>query len=314
MTQEDYNVATRIAYGKKLIELGKNHPNVVVMDADLSCSTQTQMFAQKFPERFINVGVAEQDLMATAAGLAHSGKIVFASTFTMFATGRAWEIVRNSIAYPKLNVKICSTHSGITVGEDGASHQSIEDIALMRVIPSMKVFVPADYFQTQSMLDFMVQDHSPTFLRLGRSKTQAIFDKNYKFQEGKGTVLKDGKKVCLFVTGFVTQAALAAAVMLDKKGISTSVVNLGSVKPIDQDLIIEMAQNHDILFSIEEHSTLAGFGSAIAEVLTTFYPKKLIRLGLQDEYGQSAPFQELLKHYRLDATGICEQVEEALSS
>lgn len=307
-TAENINVATRVAFGKKLVELGKTHPEVVVLDADLSCSTQTQMFAKAFPQRFINVGVSEQDLMGTAAGLSHSGKTVFVSTFAMFAAGRAWEIVRNSICYPHLNVKICPTHAGITLGEDGASHQIVEDIASMRVIPGMKVLVPADYYQTQSMMDFLVDDHGPAYLRLGRAGTQAVFGADYKFKLGAGTVLCAGKDVCLFVTGFPTGATLTAAGLLAAKGISASVVNLGSVKPIDEDLIVSMATRHKLLFSVEEHNVMAGFGSAIAEVLAERSPARLLRLGLQDEFGQSAPCQDLLRHYKLDANGIAESV------
>lgn len=305
-------IATRVAYGKKLAELGDTHPEIVVLDADLSGSTQTNQFAKKFPKRFINVGVAEQDLMGTAAGLAHSGHTVFASTFAMFAAGRAWEIVRQSIAYPHLNVKICPTHAGITVGEDGASHQIIEDIALMRVIPGMKVFVPADAIQTAAMLDFMAKDKGPTYLRLSRAGTAAVFDESYQFEAGKGSVLLTGKDVCLFTMGFVTKATVDAAALLAQKGIQATVVNLGSIKPIDEELIVKMAESHKFLFSVEEHSVVAGFGSAIAEVLSLKCPKKLIRLGMQDEFGQSAPAKQLLKYYKLDAEGIAQSVLENL--
>lgn len=303
------SLATREAYGKKLAELGATHPEIVVIDADLSGSTKTNEFAKKFPQRFFNVGVAEQNLMGTAAGLAQSGFTVFASTFTIFATGRAWEVVRQSIAYPHFNVKICSTHSGITVGEDGASHQSVEDIALMRAIPGMTVLVPADAWQTYSMMDFLVDHKGPVFMRLGRAGAPDVFGPGYKFTIGKGDVLKSGKDICIFTTGFVTGAAVKAAEILDQKGVSASVVNLGSVKPIDEDLIVQMAKQHKVLFSVEEHTVMGGFGSAIAEVLTTHSPQTLYRLGLQDEFGQSGTPHELLKHYKLDAEGIAEQVE-----
>lgn len=309
-TQQTTTLATREAYGKKLVELGEKDPKIVVIDADLSGSTKTNEFAKKFPHRFFNVGVAEQDLMGTAAGLAHAGFTVFASTFTIFATGRAWEIVRQSIAYPKLNVKICSTHSGITVGEDGASHQSIEDITLMRVIPNIKVLVPADAHQTKAMIEFVAQDQGPAFVRLGRASAGDVFDMNYKFELGKGHILRQGGDVCIFTTGFVTKAAYDAAELLSAKGISASVVNLGSIKPIDEDLIVRMAQQHKVLFSVEEHSIVGGFGSAIAEVLVEKYPQKLHRLGIRDEFGQSAPYQELLKFYKLDAEGITDQIEK----
>lgn len=305
-------IATREAYGKYLLELGKEHDNIAVLDADLSGSTKTKLFAEAFPNRFFNVGVAEQNLMGTAAGLAHSGLTVFASTFTMFAAGRAWEIVRQSIAYPHFNVKICSTHAGITVGEDGASHQIIEDIALIRVIPGFRVLVPADAYQTVRMMDVMMKDPSPTFMRLGRAGAPQVFDENYTFELGKGDVLREGKDVCLFATGFVTRAAFDAADLLEKKGVSASVVNLGSIKPIDEDLIVKMAASHKILFSVEEHSVIGGFGGAIAEVLSEKHPAKLHRLGMQDEFGQSGSATELLRYYKLDAEGIATSVLERL--
>lgn len=314
MTQSNDNpkqkkaVATREAYGQKLAELGKAHPDIVVLDADLSGSTKTGVFAKKYPDRFFNVGVAEQDLMATAAGLAQSGLTVFASTFAMFAAGRAWEVVRQSIAYPKLNVKICPTHAGITVGEDGASHQMIEDITLMRVLPGMKVLVPADEYQTASMMDFMMEDKGPNYLRLGRAAAPSVFQENYRFQIGKGDVILKGSDVCLFTTGFVTKATLDSATLLRSKGVSATVVCMGSIKPIDEDLIVQMAGSHRMLFTIEEHSVIGGLGSAVAEVLTEKHPTFLHRLGLQDQFGQSGPYQELLKHYRLDANGIAECV------
>lgn len=305
-------IATREAYGKCLAELGKTHPEIVVVDADLSGSTKTALFAKAFPERFFNVGVAEQNLMGVAAGLAHAGNTVFASTFTMFAAGRAWEIIRQSIAYPHFNVKICSTHAGITVGEDGASHQIVEDITLMRVIPGMTVLVPADAVQTASMMDYLVTHNGPAFMRLGRAGTTAVFDTNYKFAIGKGTVLQEGSDVCLFVTGFVTRATLDAAVLLQKQGVSATVVNLGSIKPIDEDLIVAMAQKHKILFTVEEHSVLGGLGGAVAEVLCAKQPARLYRLGMQDEFGQSGTVAALLQHYCLDAEGIAASVRKYL--
>lgn len=310
--KKDELVGTRDAYGKKLASLAKIHPEIVVLDADLSGSTKTALFAKQAPERFFNCGVAEQDMMGTAAGLATCGLTVFASTFAVFAAGRALEIVRQSVAYPKLNVKICPTHAGITVGEDGASHQMIEDISNMRTLPNMKVFVPADAYQTVSIIDHMVKTTGPMYLRLGRMNVPVIFDDTYCFEEGKGTILCEGNQVCLFVTGFVTKACLDAAKILTNKGISTSVVNLASIKPIDEDLIVKMAEGHKILFSVEEHSIIGGLGSAVAEVLCERCPQKLIRLGMRDEFGQSGPAKDLLKHYRLDAEGIADQVLEIL--
>ncbi|MBU0505658.1 MAG: transketolase C-terminal domain-containing protein [bacterium] len=302
------DIATREAYGKKLAALGETHPEIVVMDADLSGSTKTNIFKKQFPERFFNVGVAEQNLMGTAAGIALSGHTVFVSTFAIFATGRAWEPVRQSIAYPKANVKICATHAGITVGEDGASHQSVEDIALMSAIPGMKVMVPADAHQTMSMMDYLVKTPGPAYLRLGRATTQQVFDADYVYEEGKGAVLRDGTDVCLFTTGFVTKATLDAATRLEEKGVSASVVCMGSIKPIDADLIVAMASKHKVLFSVEEHSVVGGLGAAISEVLTSQKPARLFRLGIQDAFGQSAPYQELIKHYELDEEGIARQV------
>lgn len=301
-------IGTRNAYGQKLAALAPVHPEIVVLDADLSGSTQTKLFAKVAPERFFNCGVAEQDLMGTAAGLAHDGLTAFASTFAMFAAGRAWEIIRQSICYPNLNVKICPTHAGITVGEDGASHQMNEDIALMRVLPNMRVYVPADAWQTLAMLDHMVAHKGPVYLRLGRANAPVIFDGNYRFEPGKAHLLREGKKICFFVCGYPTQAALEAAVILESKGLSVTVVNVPSIKPLDEKLIVEMASHHELLFSIEEHSVIGGLGGAMAEVLSARHPARLLRLGMQDEFGQSGDAKILLKHYKLDADGIAESV------
>lgn len=306
--QKGEKIGTRDAYGKKLALLAKTHPEIVVLDADLSGSTKTALFAKEAPERFFNCGVAEQDLMGTAAGLAHSGLTVFASTFAMFAAGRAWEIVRQSIAYPHLNVKICPTHSGITVGEDGASHQIVEDMAILRVIPGMKVFVPADAYQVVSMMDYMVANKGPTYLRLGRANAPIVFDASYQFNPDKGHVLREGKEICFFVAGYPTQATCEAAGILQGKGISATVVNLPSVKPIDEELIVAMAKSHALLYSVEEHSVIGGLGGAIAEVITLKSPQRLIRLGLQDVFGQTGSSQDLLKHYQLDTEGIVQSV------
>lgn len=302
------SVATRTAYGKTLAALAKDHPEIVVLDADLSGSTKTKDFSKVSPERFFNVGVAEQDLIGTAAGLAEAGHTVFASTFTIFATGRAWEIVRQSVAYPKMNVKVCSTHAGITVGEDGASHQAIEDVTCMRVIPHMIVLVPADANQAARMTEFLADYKGPAYMRLGRANVNTIFPEDYKFELGKGTVLKKGTDVCLFTTGFVTEACLLAAETLQEKGVSVSVVNLPSIKPIDKDLILQQAQNHKMLFTVEEHSVLGGLGGAVAEVVAENPICPLYRLGMQDEFGQSGPAEALLSYYKLDQAGVAESV------
>lgn len=308
--------ATREAYGKKLVELGEKYPQVVVLDADLSGSTKTEGFAKKFPERFINCGVAEQDMLGTAAGLAATGKVVFASSFAIFAAGRAWEPFRQSAAYPHLNVKICATHAGITVGEDGASHQMIEDIALMRVIPGVKVFVPADGPETEKILEAVVTDEGPAYIRLSRAKSPILFDASYQFEIGKGQVIKkghgQGPKVCLFACGFETHLALQAAELL--KDISVTVVNMASIKPLDAGLVVQMAKTHDVLFSVEEHSVIGGLGSAISEVLTDQFPKRLVRLGMQDEFGQSASHPVLLQYYKLDGQGIAESIRKNLNA
>lgn len=298
-------IATREAYGKKLAALGHQHQNICVLDADLSCSTKTGVFAKEFPKRFFNVGVAEQDLMGMASGLASTGKKVFVSTFAIFAAGRAWEPVRQSIAYPNMDVKICATHAGLTVGEDGASHQMIEDIALMRVIPQMQVFVPSDAIETEKILEYFANEyHGPAYLRLSRAKAPVVFDDNYQFKPGKGHWLVKGSKLCLFTAGFMLSIALEAAKELEKLGISTSVVNLASVKPIDKELIIECARQHDHLACIEEHNVMAGLGSAVSEVLIQNHPKKMLLLGLQDEFGQSGSYQDVLAHYGLDSAGL----------
>lgn len=301
-------IATREAYGKKLVELGEKYPNIVVLDADLSCSTQTILFAKKFPERFFNAGVAEQDLMGTAAGFATCDKIVFVSTFTIFATGRAWEPFRQSIAYPHLNVKVCSTHAGLTVGEDGASHQTVEDIATMRVIPGIKVFVPADAIETKKVLDKIVEEEGPCYVRLSRAKSPVLFDDSYQFTIGRGSVLKQGSDLCFFTAGFMTHLVLEVANLLKGEGYNPTVVNLCSVKPIDEDLIIEMAKKHRFLFSVEEHSVIGGLGSAVCEVLTEKYPHQLWRIGVNDQFGQSGSYQEVLAHYGLSPQGIVESV------
>ena len=297
-------VATRDAYGKKLAELGERHPNIVVLDADLSCSTKTGLFAAKFPDRFFNMGVAEQDMMGTAAGLAACGKIVFVSTFAIFAAGRAWEPFRQSIAYPHLNVKVCASHAGLTVGEDGASHQMVEDIAVMRVIPGIQVFVPADGVETEKVLEEIVKVDGPCYVRLCRAKSPVLFDASYQFHVGKGNILREGKDLCIFTAGFMTATVLEAAGKLEEKKISTTVVNMASVKPIDAELIVAMAVRHRHLASVEEHSIIGGFGSAIAEVLTAQAPARLIRVGVNDEFGQSGDYPAVLKHYGLSAEGV----------
>ncbi len=306
------SIATRDAYGKKLAEMGAEDPNIVVLDADLSGSTKTAVFAKKFPERFFNVGVAEQDLMGTAAGFALSGKIAFASTFAVFATGRAWEIIRQSIVYPHLNVKICATHAGLTVGEDGASHQTVMDIALMRVLPGMTVLVPADAIETEQMIAAAAKHAGPVYVRLSRAKVPVIFDSSLKFEIGKSQVLREGTDVGLIACGIMVSHALEAAKILDQHGISARVVNCSTIKPIDQATILETAKKTKVLLTLEEHSTLGGLGGAVSEFLSEVHPTLLKRMGVQDEFGQSGSAEALLAHYQLMPADIVRQAQSLL--
>lgn len=297
-------MATREAYGKALVELGAKNKDVVVLDADLSKSTKTADFQKVYPDRFFNMGISEQDMMVTAAGLATCGKIPFASTFAIFATGRAYEQVRNSIGYPHLNVKIAATHAGITVGEDGATHQSIEDISLMRGIPGMVVINPADAEETRQAIFAAAEHYGPVYIRLGRMAVPDIHDQNYKFELGKGEVIREGKDVAIIATGIMVAIAIEAADKLKEEGIEATVVNIHTIKPIDKDLIVEVAKKTGKVITAEEHSIIGGLGSAVAEVLSEEYPVKIKRIGIRDEFGQSGSPKELLKHYGLTAEDI----------
>lgn len=307
-------IATREAYGKKLAELGGRYPNIIVLDADLSGSTKTAVFAGKYPNRFFNMGVAEQDMMGTAAGLATCGKIVFASTFAIFAAGRAWEPIRQSICYPNLPVKICASHAGLSVGEDGASHQMIEDIAIMRAIPHMKVFVPSDGIETEQILEAVVKDPGPCYVRLSRAKSPMIFDASYQFAIGRGNIVREGRDVCVFTAGLVTPAVLGAAEILKAQGINPTIVNMASVKPIDRDLVAAMAQRHKLLVSVEEHTVIGGLGSAIAETLAEVQPARLMRLGVNDEFGTSGEAMAVMAHYGLSAEGIAQSILQGVKN
>lgn len=300
-------IATRDAYGKTLVALGEENENIVVLDADLSCSTKTQGFAKKFPQRFFNMGVAEQDLIGTAAGFALAGKIPFASSFAMFAVGRAWEVLRNSVAYPHLNVKVCATHAGLTVGEDGASHQIIEDLAITRVMPGMTVLVPADGLETDLIIRAAAKHKGPVYVRLGRAKVPTLFDKHYSFEIGKANLLKEGSQITLVACGIMVAPSLEAAQVLNEKGMSVEVINCASIKPLDRDTLLKSAQKTKLVVTLEEHSVIGGLGSAVAELLSE-YGIKLIRLGVQDEWGQSAPAEILLKHYELTTEHIVRKV------
>ena len=304
--------ATRDAYGLALVELGKENENVVVLDADLSKSTKTCNFKEAYPERFFNMGIAEQNLLGTAAGLAASGKIPFASSFAVFAVGRAYDQIRNSIAYPKLNVKIAATHAGITVGEDGGSHQMIEDIALMRALPNMTVIVPADGVETRAAILAAAEYKGPVYIRLGRSMVETIFDENYKFRLGKGVVVKEGPDVTLVACGIMVEVAMRAAEMLAEDNISAAVVNISTIKPIDTALISKMAEQTGAVVTCEEHNIIGGLASAVAEVLVEKCPVPMERVGVEDKFGQSGQPDELLKAYGLTAENIAEKAKAAI--
>lgn len=304
--------ATREAYGKALVALGAENPNIVVLDADLSKSTKTADFAKNYPERFFNMGIAEANMMGTAAGLAAMGKIPFASTFAVFATGRAFEQIRNSIAYPKLNVKIAATHAGVTVGEDGGSHQAIEDVAIMRALPNMTVLVPADGEETRQAIEAAVQYKGPVYIRMGRLDVPLLFDANYTFEIGKANVVREGSDVVIFANGVMVAAALEAAEELAGRGIKAAVVNVASVKPLDQETIIRMAKETGAVVTAEEHTIIGGLGSAVAEVLAENAPTPMVRVGIKDSFGESGRPLELLEKYGLTQKEILEAVDEVL--
>lgn len=302
-------IATRDAYGEALAQLGEEIKDIVVLDADLSGSTKTSVFAKKFPERFFNVGIAEQNLMGTAAGFATCGKIPFASTFAVFATGRAFEQVRNSICYPKLNVKIAATHAGLTVGEDGATHQSVEDLSLMRALPNMTVISPADAVETKKAVMAAAFHQGPVYIRLGRMAVETIFDEDYEFEIGKGKVLREGSDVAIIATGIMVAEALRAAEILEKEGINAMVVNIHTLKPIDEDIILKAADCGAIV-TAEEHTVIGGLGSAVAEVLAEKKPTPMRRIGIKDRFGLSGKPNELLKFYNLTAEDIADAARE----
>jgi len=304
-------IYTRDAYGKTLLELGKKHKDIVVLDADLSGSTRTAYFGREFPERFFNFGVAEQNMMAAAAGLASCGKIVFASTFAMFATARALDQVRNSICYNNFNVKIVATHGGITVGEDGASHQALEDINFFRAIPNMKIIVPADAVQTREAVIAAYQTPGPFYIRLGRSKIPTIQNKN-DFVFGRGQIIEEGKDLAIITCGIMVNQSLMASKILKEKGISTTVANFHTIKPIDQDLLVKIAKGHKKILVCEEHQITGGLFSAVSEVLIRKYPIQVKPIGVEDEFGQSGSPQELMDFYGLSANNIAEKAQEFL--
>lgn len=309
---EKKKIATRDSYGNTLVELGNTNPDIVVLDADLAAATKTAMFEKAHPERFFNCGIAEENMAGVAAGLAAAGKTVFMSSFAMFAAGRAYEQIRNSIAYPKLNVKIGASHGGISVGEDGATHQCLEDFALMRMLPGMVVICPADDIEARGAVRAAVEHNGPVYMRFGRMAVPVVHDEDYEFKIGKGEVLREGDDVTLIVAGLPLEATLEAAERLEKDGVSAEVINMATIKPIDTELIVESAKKTGKVVTIEEHSVIGGLGGAVAETLSEHYPVPVKRVGINDRFGKSAPAQELITYFGLDADGIYKQVKDFL--
>ena len=306
-------IATREAYGKALAALANTNENVVILDADLSKSTKTADFKAVAPERFFNMGIAEGNMMGVAAGLSTCGKVPFVSTFAMFAAGRAFEQIRNSICYPKLNVKVCATHAGLTVGEDGASHQAIEDISLMRGVPNMVVINPADDIETEAAIKAVAQMEGPCYVRLGRMAVSRVNDEaNYNFVIGKGITLAEGNDVAIIATGIMVEAALEAKEELAKEGINARVINIHTIKPIDEELIIKAAKETGVIVTAEEHSVIGGLGSAVAEVVSENCPVPVLRVGVKDTFGESGKPNELLEKYGLTSKDIVNKVKKAL--
>lgn len=301
-------IATREAYGNALAKLISEKKDVVVLDADLSGSTKTSSAKKVDPKRHFNVGIAESNMIGIAAGLATSNKIVYASTFAIFAAGRAFEQIRNSLCYPRLNVKVCATHAGLTVGEDGASHQAIEDIALMRSVPNMTVIQPVDDLETEAVINYIYSYPGPVYVRLGRSGVERVNPNSYKYEFGKGVILNKGEDVAIIATGMLVQESLKAREELLKKGIDPTIVNIHTLKPIDKDLIIELAKTHNRIITAEEHNIIGGLGSAVAEVLSTHYPKLIQMLGVQDTFGESGKPADLIKKYGIAAEDIVKLV------
>ena len=306
-------IATRESYGNALAELGAQNPNIVVLDADLAGATKTGVFKKAFPERHIDCGIAEGNMMGVAAGLATCGKIPFASSFAMFAAGRAFEQVRNSIGYPHLNVKIGATHAGISVGEDGATHQCNEDIALMRTIPGLTIICPADDVEARAAVKAAAEYVGPVYMRFGRLAVPVINDEaNYKFEIGKGITLKEGKDVTIIATGLEVNESLEAAKLLEADGISAEVINIHTIKPLDKELVVASAKKTGKVVTVEEHSVIGGLGGAVAEALSEEAPTKMLRIGMMDKFGQSGPAKALIEYYGLDGKSIYEKVKAFL--
>lgn len=308
--------ATRDYYGSTLVKLGGENQNIIVLDADLSGSTKTAKFAKEFPERFFNFGIAESNMMGQAAGLALSGKTVFASTFAIFATLRPFEQIRNSIAAQNINVNIAATHAGVSVGMDGMSHQAIEDIAIMRVLPNMHVYVPADAVATAAMIESAAKTHGPAYIRMSRPKTPVIYNDQYEFYPGKSTILRDSReaRVAFLATGNMVYEGLKAAELLERDGYSTIVVDIASIKPIDRETIVNVARRSRLLVTLEEHSILGGLGGAVAEVLSEDYPARLMRIGIQDIFGESGSPEALFQQFGLDSQNIYRRVMKKIEN
>jgi transketolase len=306
-------IATREAYGNALAEFGAKYENLVVLDADLSKSTKTAVFEKKFPERFINCGIAEGNMMAVAAGIAATGKIAFASSFAMFAAGRAFEQIRNAIGYPHLNVKIGATHAGITVGEDGATHQCCEDIGVMRTIPGMTIINPADAVEARLAVEAAIMHDGPVYMRFGRLSVPVIFGDDYKFEIGKGAQIYEGKDASIIATGIMTAEALKAREILAADGIDAAVVNIHTIKPIDKEIIVKAAKTGAVV-TAEEHNIIGGLGSAVAEVLSENAPCLMGRIGIKDEFGRSGKAEELMKIYEITAEDIAKKVKELIKA
>ena len=304
----DIKIATRQSYGEELAKLGEENENIVVLDADLSTATKTEIFAKKFPDRFINVGIAEQNLMGIAAGLSTFGKIPYASTFAVFAAGRAYEQIRNSIAYPKLNVKICATHAGITVGEDGATHQMIEDIGLMKGLPNMTVLSTSDDYQTRWAVREISKIDGPVYLRLCRMQTPVIYDENTKFEIGKGIQIGEGADASIIATGVCVSEALKAQQILKENNVDVRVIDIHTIKPIDEELVIKCAKETKRIITVEDHNVIGGLGSSVCDILSQKYPAKVEKMGIPDSFGRSGKAEELLRYYKIDSMAIVNKV------
>ena len=306
----DKKIATRQSYGEALLELGRENKDIVVLDADLSGATKTKLFAKEFSERFFDMGISEQDMMSTAAGMSTMGKIPYASTFAVFAAGRAYDQIRNSICYPKLNVKICATHAGITVGEDGATHQMLEDISMMRTLPNMTVISTSDDTQTKWAVKEISKIQGPVYLRLSRLATPVIYDENEKFEIGKGKQFGNGTDATVIATGVTVAEALKAKDELAKEEIDIRVVDMHTIKPIDKEIIIKSAKETNKIITIEDHNIIGGLGTAVCEVLSEEYPKKVVRMGIKDKFGTSGKAEELMKYFKITSKDIVEEIKK----